>query len=275
MRFSLIMPTLGRRAEVVLFLQSLKQQTFSDFELIVVDQNEDSFLQPIIAEYHSDFKIVYIKSLKRGLSLNRNEGLKHAQGNIVAFPDDDCVYQPDTLAVADRFFSNESYRILTMNTKDQHGSGAVVNLSEKSSTISFSNFLTTGISFTIFVQYERLYDLHFDEKLGVGARFGSSEESDFMLNLLMKGYPGFYNANYYIYHPAKVGLLTADKGFNYGLGMGAMFKKHIVYHRRYSLIPVFLKLLIKSTGGIILTNKRSFYYHSLRGRITGFLAYKR
>ena len=274
MRFSLVMPTLGRKDEVLLFLQSLAVQTFRDFELIVVDQNEGNDLQAMVAGFGSNFPIIYIHSDRKGLSYNRNLGIGRASGSIIAFPDDDCIYPPDTLSFVDAFFKGSVHQILTLNTKDQEGEGAVVNLSKTSTDITKSNFLNTGCSITIFTCHRQRSDLHFDEQLGVGARYGSSEESEFLLSLLHKGYKGYYVADQYVYHPAKVGMLNAAKGYNYGTGMGAMFKKHIVHYRNYALIPLYLKLLIKSIGGIILTNKRAFYYQTLKGRIAGFLDYK-
>ena len=42
MKFSLIMPTINVTTELKLFLDSLKKQTYKNFELIVVDQNKDT-----------------------------------------------------------------------------------------------------------------------------------------------------------------------------------------------------------------------------------------
>ena len=41
LKVSLIMPTINVTDELELFLESLKEQTYKDFELIAVDQNKD------------------------------------------------------------------------------------------------------------------------------------------------------------------------------------------------------------------------------------------
>ena len=51
MKFSLIMGTLGRVEEVGAFLASLQRQDHRDFELLIVDQNPDERLAPLVEQY--------------------------------------------------------------------------------------------------------------------------------------------------------------------------------------------------------------------------------
>jgi len=78
------------------FLSSLDSQTHRQFELIVVDQNKDGRLSPILEQYEKKFSIVRCTS-KPGLSHARNVGLKCIAGDVVAFPDDECWYPPELL----------------------------------------------------------------------------------------------------------------------------------------------------------------------------------
>ena len=73
MKVSLIMPTINVTKELDLFLQSLVQQTYQDFELIVVDQNPDRRVLDIVMKYEDKIEIKYIRSSQKGLSLNRNK----------------------------------------------------------------------------------------------------------------------------------------------------------------------------------------------------------
>lgn len=106
MKFSLILATLGRDKEVANFLESLKNQSYKNFELIVVDQNQDGKIDNIIQEYKKDFFINHIKIKEKGLSYARNVGLKYINGEIVAFPDDDCEYPENLLENDKSFISN-------------------------------------------------------------------------------------------------------------------------------------------------------------------------
>ena len=99
MRFSLIMGTYGRGEVICGFLESLKNQNYDNFELIVVDQNPDDQVEKICRGYSSHFEIKYLETDKPGLSHARNIGLKHISGDIVTFPDDDCEYPPGSLII--------------------------------------------------------------------------------------------------------------------------------------------------------------------------------
>ena len=96
MKASLIVATKGRVDEVGRLFDSLCKQTYRDFEVIVVDQNPDDRLGELVRTYGAGMTIRWIR-WSPGLSRARNAGLKQASGEIVAFPDDDCVYPDETL----------------------------------------------------------------------------------------------------------------------------------------------------------------------------------
>ena len=72
MLVSLIMPTLNRYEDIDLLMKSLQKQTYKNFELIVVDQNDNDKVKEIVDKYKEEIVIKYIKSNKLGLSYNRN-----------------------------------------------------------------------------------------------------------------------------------------------------------------------------------------------------------
>lgn len=121
MKFSLIMGTLGRRDEVGDFLASLQRQDHRDFELLIVDQNPDERLAPLIEEYRRHFRILRYRSAP-GLSRARNVGLRYATGDVIAFPDDDCWYPDGLLSyVAGRLMAEPSLDGLTGRFVDGEG----------------------------------------------------------------------------------------------------------------------------------------------------------
>src|SRR5258707_9390843 len=109
MKFSLILSTVGRTQELARFLEHLDRQSYRFFELIIVDQNPDEILEPLIRQYKERFPLQHRRS-GRGLSRARNAGLQDFSGDIVTFPDDDCWYLPDTLEqIAHVFDENSNY----------------------------------------------------------------------------------------------------------------------------------------------------------------------
>lgn len=105
--FSLIVTTKDRTRELADLLQSLDRQRFRSFELIVSDQNADDRLLPVLAPFRQQFPLRHIRSAG-GASRGRNAGLPLATGRYVGFPDDDCWYPPDLLAIVSRVFRDHA-----------------------------------------------------------------------------------------------------------------------------------------------------------------------
>ena len=117
---SLVVATVDRVAELERLLASLEAQSFQDFEVLVVDQNEDERLAPVMAR-HPRLRLSHLRS-ERGVSRARNVGLRAAQGEIVAIPDDDCWYPENLLAsVAEWFQSHPEYGALFVTMRGAGG----------------------------------------------------------------------------------------------------------------------------------------------------------
>ena len=272
MKFSLVMATLGRDKEPALFLESLKNQTFTDYELFIIDQNKDDRIDNIVSAYN--LNITVIKSAIKGGSYNRNIGIKRATGDIIGFPDDDCEYEPDTLLKIAAFFKeNSGYSFFTCNTKDKYKNGSVFRGKKKDCNVNLHNFLNTGIFFSMFFRKEALADFKLDERLGVGTYFGSGEESDLILYMLKNKLKGKYYANMYIFHPAKIELLP-QRVVTYSLGHGAMFKKAICVYRLYLLFFIFIYRLLPYLLKSAFLPDNKIAQAVLKGRVKGFFEYK-
>ncbi len=93
---SIIAPLYNKAAYVVDMMQSVLSQTYSDWELLVVDNGstDDSFLK---AQQIQDSRIRLLQSPKRGPGAARNYGLTHAQGELIQFLDADDLLEPNHL----------------------------------------------------------------------------------------------------------------------------------------------------------------------------------
>ena len=276
MKVSLIMPTINVTTELDLFLKSLKAQTYKNFELIVVDQNEGYDVFEIVKNYEEDFKIKYVRSDEKGLSLNRNRGLVLMEGEIAGFPDDDCEYQSDTLEKVISFFKRKrNYQIYSCRTLERGKTYGTGVMEKRDMDIKKDCVDTTVKSITFFVNYGKDDIILFDENLGVGATFGSGEETDYVLTLLHKGYKGRYFAKDVIFHPAKKGnYKDLQRAYNYALGFGALVKKEVEGRKNKFYILKYWKRQFRSFVGLIITGNKAYHKVVMTGRKNGYKHYE-
>jgi len=104
MKVSLAIATIGRIKELNRLLDSLRRQTHTDFEVLIADQNPLGFLDDILNTFACDLHIQRVCIEPQGVSNARNALFKLLAGDLVAFPDDDCWYAPDTLETVAKFF---------------------------------------------------------------------------------------------------------------------------------------------------------------------------
>ena len=269
MKFSLITATLGRVSEFERLLHSLSSQTFKDFELIVIDQNEHRQLEEICSRFNN-LNIKYIRSDKKGLSLNRNIGLKYVRGEIIGFPDDDCYYDDNLLEkVSEKFEKYPLYKLVAVEAK---GIGTGIIFRKKlNHNIKRRNLFKSCISFNFFIRHKTY--MAFDERFGIGSMFGSGEETDFLWEYFSKNDNGVFADDTYCYHPAGLKIYDKGKSYKYGLGYGAIYKKEIVKRKNYSALFTFLFSIICTLGATILKKPRNFHFCRLKGKVEGFLKY--
>ena len=97
MKISVIIPTYNRAHMVTETIDTILAQTFSDLELIVVDNESTDDTEEVVRSY-SDVRIRYFKHQNGGVvAVNRNFGMSQAQGEYLAFCDDDDLWLPEKL----------------------------------------------------------------------------------------------------------------------------------------------------------------------------------
>jgi glycosyltransferase involved in cell wall biosynthesis len=229
--FSLIIATLGRTTELEYLFSSLASQAYPRFECIVVDQNPDRRVKDVVDRWKCQLNLRVVDSAP-GLSRARNVGLELATCDVLAFPDDDCWYTPSLLkSVSTWFETHPNAEIFTVGAFDLDGSPSGNRWIRDRSEIRPHNAFRTTFSSTIFVRRTTLTrDQGFDELLGVGAgtRFGSGEETDYVLNLLKRGARGFLDRSLHVGHPKRdmlSGHIDVSRARSYGSGMGYVLRK--------------------------------------------------
>jgi glycosyltransferase involved in cell wall biosynthesis len=233
-RFSLIVATLGRTQELRTLLQSLTQQEFEDFEVILVDQNEDDRVQILIDEFHPRLSLIQI-SAPRGACRARNAGILQASGKIIAFPDDDCWYPQGLLRSVDQWFrDHRQYSILAVGAVDEAGIPSGNRWLQDRCDLHPINIFRTTFCSSLFMRRESLQEVTFDEGIGPGSSggFGCGDETDFVLKIMAAGFRGRFDRTWNIGHPRRDMLssgVSRDRAVTYGAGMGHVLRKHSLF----------------------------------------------
>jgi hypothetical protein len=95
---SIILPTYNRAHLVTEAIESVLNQTFTDFELIVVDDGSTDNTEQVVLSI-SDPRLRYIRQLNRGASAARNTGIEASVSKFVAFLDSDDLWLPEKLSL--------------------------------------------------------------------------------------------------------------------------------------------------------------------------------
>lgn len=103
---SVIIPTYNRAHLIGASIQSVLNQTYQDFELIVVDDGSTDNTEAVVKSF-KDPRIHYIRHKEnRGGSAARNTGIKSARGEYIAFLDSDDEWFPTKMEKQMEIFDN-------------------------------------------------------------------------------------------------------------------------------------------------------------------------
>lgn len=93
MKYSIIIPVYNVEKTLDKCLQSVQNQTFKDFEVIMINDGSSDLSGEICARFaKSDRRFKYIEQSNQGVSAARNKGIRKAQGEYIAFLDSDDEY---------------------------------------------------------------------------------------------------------------------------------------------------------------------------------------
>ncbi len=283
MKFSLIVSTLGRVDTFEKFFASLEQQTVQDFELILVDQNDDDRVRTLITRLKPSFLVRRIHTPEqRGLSRGRNVGANVAVGDLLLFPDDDCWYPPNFLEKALHLFDRYNADILTGRACDEMLRSINGRFEATAQKIDRRNVWTTQIEWVCFFKRSVLTALNgYDEGVGVGSDgpWQACEGQEIVLRAIESGFCCYFDPDLYGHHE-ELNVTQPDstmqsKGAAYARGFGHVARIHgysLWFAVYWSLRPL-AKVLMNSFR---LNLKAARYSLGVsRGRMDGYLRSKK
>jgi glycosyltransferase involved in cell wall biosynthesis len=273
----MIVATLGRSRELDDLLRSLAAQQRRDLEIIIVDQNADDRLAPIVCNWTNHLRITRVRAESRGVCRARNIGAAHARGEWLLFPDDDCWYPDTFLSELDKLRSEHPAAFYSGRAVNAQGHTIMGDFRSVPGAIDRDAIWTTLIEWMMVVRRDAFEAVGgFDEKLGPGAGtpWGAYEAQDLALKLLTAGYAGYYDPALAGHHPDersdRASAASIAKLRAYNVGMGYVMRKHgyrfLVYLPR--LLRPLAGVAVYALTGRLMMARRS--WGILSGRWSGW-----
>jgi GT2 family glycosyltransferase len=200
-------------------------------ELIVVDQSDGGDSGRVVERYRDRIPGLHrLASPSRGLSRARNEAIRAAEGEILAFTDDDCVVRPDWIgAVAAAFEEDPDLAAVTggslpESTDELDPRRAAITTWHSGERRDFRRPVDpaeVGGGFNL--SFRRVWAEKvglFDPDLGVGARYRAAEDTDFIHRILRAGGVIRYDPAVIVAHlPWRSGATQSRVEIEYGHGI--------------------------------------------------------
>ena len=189
---TVIIPTYKRAHNIERAINSVLNQTYQDFELIVVDDNDPETeyrkdMMKIMNKYKNNEKVKYLMHEKnKNGAAARNTGIKEAKGEYITFLDDDDYFMPNRLEIlVNTLEKNKEYggayssTILVKNKKIVGGS--IANKSGNLKKDLLLDKFSFGTGSNMFFRSEALKEINgFDE------RFLRHQDIECMIRFLRK-----------------------------------------------------------------------------------------
>lgn len=116
---SIIMPSYNTAAYVEETIQSVLNQTYTNWELLFVDDCSTDETLELIKKYKSDFRIkIFEGKMNSGAAVCRNKALREAKGRWVAFLDSDDLWYPEKLEKQVNFMEKNGYHFSYTNYEE-------------------------------------------------------------------------------------------------------------------------------------------------------------
>ena len=184
--FSVVIPVYNRAARLGAAIQSVRAQSFQDFEILVVDDGSTDNPRAVVNALH-DPRIRFIRRINAGGGAARNTGIDQAQGAFVAFLDSDDLFLPHHLESMHALLRGTAGLAGYARVRVDRGNGRVFLKPPRAlgARENMASYLLCDRGFTptitMVVPREAAAKVRFDEHLS------AAEDSDFAIRLSLAG----------------------------------------------------------------------------------------
>ena len=251
---SLVICTYGRIKQLGEIIQSIRCQSVAPKEIIIVDQNPPGFLDGLLEDCTGKLNIVHKRVAFTGASKARNFGASIATSDLIAFPDDDCIYREDTIKNVIRRFERDDELGVLIAGKDEILNATPKVKNQGGNTMTeihtvLDLFKAKAETSNIFARKRVLKKLEyvFDASIGPGkaTEWASNEETDLLVRLLQKNVLIAKDETIRIIHHSCQGSLK--KTLQYGMGRYELIRRNNlgIFIYFINLLQPIVRLILK------------------------------
>ncbi len=267
MRFSLIVPVFNRPDEVDELLQSCQQQTFRDFEVIIVEdgsvQKCDHICEKYVVGSENGIQIHYYYKDNSGPGQSRNYGAEKAKGEFLIVLDSDVVLPKTYLEEVNSEIEREDTDAFGGPDK-AHAS--FTNM-QKAINYSMTSFFTTGGIRGGKKKLDKFYPRSFNmgirrnayHKLGGFAKMRFGEDIDFSIRIFKAGYRCRLFPMAWVWHKRRTDMKKFFRQvYNSGIARINLYKKYPESLKLVHILPmvftigVLLLVLTSAVGRVLM-----------------------
>ena len=212
-KVSVIIPTYNREDFICETIQSVLNQTYKDFEIIVVDDGSTDNTKKRLEPFLSKIKLIDQKNHERAIS--RNKGIKNSIGEYIAFLDSDDLWAKDKLEKQVEVLENKKDTILVYSQCLRVNEKSKIIKTAKRQTQGFSEHVYEKLLFRNFIASPTplIRRDYFDKTHGFETKYIPYEDWEFWIRFSLLGDFYFLKSPlaYYRIHPQQSIKLTNAK----------------------------------------------------------------
>lgn len=210
MFFSVIIPVYNRPQEVDELLDSLSNQTFQQFETLIIEDGSEDRCKHIVEKYSDRLDITYYYKENSGQGFSRNFGFERANGDYFVVFDSDCLIPPHYFQTVNEYLGH--HRLDAYGGPDQEHESFTPIQKAISYTMT-SPFTTGGIRGNkkhAGTFHPRSFNMGISrkvfEKTGGYRITRMGEDIEFSLRIIKHGFKTGLIPNAYVYHKRRTDL---------------------------------------------------------------------
>lgn len=230
--YSLIIPTFGRPDEVDEFLDSLTQQKYKNFEVIIADGTPKKSLEEVANKYKDKVPFTFLYEEYLPVSDARNLGAQKAKGDYFIFLDSDCIIPPQYLNEVDKVLQEKKYDLFGGPDAADENFTPVQKAISYSMTSLFTTGGIRGKKNHVGVFHPRGFNMGikreaFEKVNGYDVNFKCGEDIDLSIRILKEGFKSGLIPEAYVFHKRRTDFKKFFKQvFRFGAARINLYNRH-------------------------------------------------